>query len=92
MSPGRDLGRAIRRLTPRPTAKTVRAARVFVDHLLWYDSVEAYSELISAYSNQPALLEERAEVYAALRSTQDLAKRDSAEAQRMRARKQAVPK
>lgn len=83
--------RALRSISGDLMQQRVQQARIFVDHLLWYDSVEAYSELISAYSNQPAFLEERAEVYAVLSSTQDLAKRDRTEAQRMRSGGQGIP-
>jgi len=62
----------------------IQQARVFVEHLAWYDAIAAYTELISAYPNQLDWLDERAEIYAALASTQELAKRDRAQAARLR--------
>jgi hypothetical protein len=79
-----ELRIALQRTSGDAMQQQVEQARIFVEHFAWYDSVEAYSELISSYSNQPALLEERAEVYSALPSTLELAKRDRAEAQKIR--------
>ena len=62
----------------------IQQAQILVDHRLWYDAVAAYSDLITSYRKQPDLYERRAEIYASLPETQDLAKQDRAQAERLR--------
>ncbi len=57
-------------------------ARVFVDRRLWYDAVEAYSELIAAHPADADLRSRRAEIYGQLSQTQALAAADDDAANR----------
>jgi len=60
-----------------------KRAQIFVDHRLWYDAVEAYSQLISENRNNADLYTERAHIYAQLPETQTLANQDMEQASKL---------
>jgi len=53
-------------------------ARVFTDYRLWYDVLNAYSDLIARYPDRVKLYEQRGTIYAQLDVTQKLANQDFA--------------
>lgn len=69
-------------------ASALARARLFTQHRLWYDAVEAYSELIARYPDRPEPYEERGTIYAQLDVTQALADQDLAQADELRSGKQ----
>ena len=62
-------------------------AKVFTDRRLWYDAVQAYSDLIARFPDRPELYEERGTIYAQLDATQALADEDFARAEGLKARR-----
>ena len=56
--------------------KSLAEAAVFVDHRLWYDAVQRYSELIDAHPEDGSLYQERATIYAQLPQTTAAADQD----------------
>ena len=61
----------------------MKRAQVFVDNRLWYDAVAEYSQLISKNRDNPELYQQRAQIYAQLPQTQELAKQDMEQADRL---------
>jgi hypothetical protein len=53
-----------------------KRAQLFVDHRLWYDAISEYSQLIADNRDNLDLYQERAQVYAQLPVTQQLANQD----------------
>ena len=62
-------------------------ARVFTDYRLWYDALDAYTDLITRYPDHSELYEQRAAIYAQLDVTQELAAQDFKLADGLRVRK-----
>jgi hypothetical protein len=54
----------------------LKRAQVLVDHRLWYDAIGEYSQLISENRDNPELYKQRAQIYAQLPETQELANQD----------------
>ena len=63
--------------------KRMQQAQVLADHWLWYDSVVAFSDLISDYPEQTSLYERRGNIYKDLPQTQPLAQQDFSRAHRV---------
>jgi hypothetical protein len=61
-------------------------AEVFKDHRLWFDSVQAYTDLIAQYREDPELHEKRGEIYDQLPVTNALAEEDFAVAEQLRSK------
>jgi hypothetical protein len=61
----------------------LKRAQVLVDHRLWYDAIAEYSQLISKNRNNPELYQQRAQIYAQLPETQELANQDLEQAGRL---------
>jgi hypothetical protein len=68
---------------PDPYKDGLAEARVLTDYRLWYDVVDAYSQLIARYSDHAELYEERGTIYAQLEPTQKLADQDLARAEEL---------
>lgn len=60
-------------------------ARVFTENRLWYDAVEAYTELITQYPDRAELYEERGMIYAQLEVTRRLSDDDFSRVDELRA-------
>lgn len=56
--------------------KGLAQAAIFVDHRLWYDAVQKYTELIDAHPEDNSLYQKRANIYAQLPQTTPAAERD----------------
>lgn len=61
-------------------------ARLLTEHRLWYDAVEAYSDLIARFPERAEPYEERGAIYGQLEVTEALAEEDLARADALRAR------
>jgi hypothetical protein len=61
----------------------LKRAQVLVDHRLWYDAIAEYSQLISKNQDNPELYKQRAQIYAQLPETQELANQDLEQAGRL---------
>ena len=59
-------------------------AQVFTDARLWYDALDAYTELIERYPSRAELYENRGTIYAQLSRTQELAQADFSRAEKAR--------
>jgi hypothetical protein len=66
-----------------PYADGVARARVLTEHRLWYDTIAAYSELITRYPDRAELYEQRGMVYAQLDVTKPQADADFARAEEL---------
>lgn len=62
-----------------------RRAEILIDRRLWFDSVEALSDLIRDYPTDPRLFERRATIYDQISATRSLAEEDFAVADKLRA-------
>jgi hypothetical protein len=83
-----ELERALSRIGPSDSYEAGLArAQLFRDHGLWYDALAAYGDLIERNPDRAELYQQRAEIYASLDTTQDLAARDTARAQEIGVRK-----
>jgi hypothetical protein len=60
-------------------------ANVFIDKRLWYDAIQACSDLIAQYPDNADFYEKRAEIYDQLLATQPLAQADFDKADQLRA-------
>lgn len=56
--------------------KSLAEAAVFVDHRLWYDAVQTYTELIDAHPEDGSLYQKRATIYVQLPQTTAAAEQD----------------
>lgn len=61
----------------------LKRAQVLVDHRVWYDAIAEYSQLISKNRDNPELYKQRAQIYAHLPGTQELANQDLEQAGRL---------
>ena len=61
----------------------LKRAQVLVDHRLWYDAIAEYSQLISKNRDNPELYKQRAQIYAQLPETHELANQDMDQADRL---------
>ena len=61
----------------------VARAHVFTDARLWYDALDAFTELIERYRSHAELYEDRGTIYAQLTCTQALAEADLARAEKV---------
>jgi hypothetical protein len=61
-----------------------KAAEVYTNHRLWYDSVEVYTSLIEAHPMNATLYEARAEIYEQLPVTESLARADLEKAESLK--------
>lgn len=68
-------------------ADPAKRAAIFSDNRLWYDAIQAYTELIAAHPNQSDLYEKRGQIYDQLPATHDLAQADFAKADDLRTKK-----
>ena len=64
-------------------ADCLKRVQILVDHRLWYDAVGEYSQLISKNHDNPELYKQRAQIYAQLPETQELANQDLEQAGRL---------
>jgi len=55
-------------------------ADVYTQHLLWFDAIGAYTELIAKYPDRAELYEQRGKIYSQIDATSKLAEADSAKA------------
>jgi Domain of Unknown Function (DUF928) len=77
----KELEQALSKIGPGDSFEAGLArAQLFRDHGLWYDALGAYGELIEKNPNRSELYEQRAEIYAQLEPTKELAERDAARA------------
>ena len=63
------------------TDPSAAAAKVYVDHRLWFDSISTYTKLIDQHPEMTQYLRDRAEIYDQLAATHPLADADTAKAQ-----------
>jgi len=68
-------------------ADAVKRAAIFTDNRLWYDAVQAYTELIAEHPDRADFYERRGEIYDQIAATQQLAKADFAKADELRTKK-----
>ena len=61
----------------------LKRAQVLVDHRLWYDAIAEYSQLISKNQDNPELYKQRSQIYAQLPETEELARQDMGQADRL---------
>lgn len=77
----KELEQALSKIGPGDSFEAGLArAQLFREHGLWYDALGAYGELIEKNPNRTELYEQRAEIYAQLEPTKELAERDAARA------------
>jgi hypothetical protein len=68
-------------------ADAMKRAAIFTDKRLWYDAIEAYTELIVQHPEMADFYEKRGNIYDQIPATQDLAKADFETADELRAKK-----
>jgi hypothetical protein len=62
-------------------------AQIFTDERLWYDAIDAYTDLIARYPDRAELYEKRGTIYAQFETTQPLGDNDFARAEELEARR-----
>jgi hypothetical protein len=77
---GEERSDLTRQLDKAPEGSPARA-ETFVEKRLWYDAIEAYTNLIAEHPGDRQLLLDRAELYAQLPQTQKAAEQDRAKAE-----------
>lgn len=68
-------------------ADAMKRAAIFTDNRLWYDAIQAYTELIAQHPDMADLYEKRGNIYDQIPATQDLAQADFEKAEELRAKK-----
>jgi Domain of Unknown Function (DUF928) len=68
-------------------ADSMQRAAIFTDKRLWYDAIQAYTELIAQHPAMPELYEKRGDIFDQIPATQSLAQSDFAKARELRAKK-----
>jgi hypothetical protein len=77
-----EIDRALTAATPGdPYREGLAHAQVFVDKRVWYDALGAYGALIARFPDRPEAYERRAELFAQLPATQELAEEEFARAE-----------
>ena len=61
-------------------------AQILADHRLWFDAVDAYTDLITKNPEDPELHEKRGEIYDQLPGTHALGEEDFAIAEQLRSK------
>src|SRR5208282_2209037 len=64
-------------------ADRLKRVQVLIDHRLWYDSIAECTQLISKNRDNPELYKGRAQIYAQLPETRELANQDLDQADRL---------
>ncbi|MBZ5704655.1 MAG: DUF928 domain-containing protein [Acidobacteriia bacterium] len=68
-------------------ADAMKRAAIFTDKRLWYDAIQAYTEIIAQHPEMADLYEKRGNIYDQIPATQDLAQADFEKADELRAKK-----
>lgn len=68
-------------------AGAMKRAAIFTDKRLWYDAIQAYTELIAQHPDVADLYEKRGNIYDQIPATQDLAQADFEKVAELRAKK-----
>jgi hypothetical protein len=78
------ISRELEKSSAKEKGDLLRAAQIFMDHRLWFDAVQAYTELIKSYPDDPEPYEKRGMIYDQIPVTEDLAEQDFAVAAQLR--------
>jgi hypothetical protein len=82
----KEIAGALQTLGTETKAQQLQRAQIFTDHRLWFDAVDAYTNLIAGNPEDPELHERRGEIYDQLPSTNALAEEDFAVAEQLRSK------
>jgi Domain of Unknown Function (DUF928) len=74
------ISRELEKTGTKEKSDVLRAAQIFTDHRLWFDAVQAYTDLIKSYPQDPELYEKRGTIYDQIPATAELADQDFATA------------
>jgi hypothetical protein len=79
----RSIEQALESIKGDALADRLKRVQVLIDHRLWYDSIAECTQLISKNRDNPELYRGRAQIYAQLPETRELANQDLEQADRL---------